>query len=203
MSRTFTILSGDLLRSTELDDAMLHSAFDGLRKATALIEGWHGAPVHFTRNRGDGWQICLPGTAPGLREALALRAGLKCQDRHLDTRIAVASGTAELPGDGDLNRATGPAFTQAGRLLDTLKGADMDHAAGGALSAAYLLAAEISQGWTQAQARAVLPMLAPDPPIHAEIAARHDITRQAVRQALSAAGYPALAKALARIEDTP
>lgn len=203
MSGDVTILSGDLVGSTDLDGPALERAFDGLARAAGDIAGWRGAPVRFTRNRGDGWQICLDPPGPGLREALVMRAGLRRLGRDLETRIAIASGPADLPGSGDLNAASGPAFTASGRLLERLEGPLMGHAAGGALAAATVLADEISAGWTEAQARAVLPMLAPDPPTQAEAAETLGITRQAVRQALVAAGHPALSRALAALEEAP
>ncbi len=43
-------------------------------------------------------------------------------------------------------------------------------------------------------------MLDPEPPTHAAVAARYGITRQAVTQALDAAGYDALATALTLLE---
>lgn len=198
-----TIISGDLVSSTRLKAAGLDEAMAALQSTAAEIEGWYGVPVLFTRNRGDGWQICLPPTSVGLREALAMRAGLKRANRAYDTRLAIATDLARLPEDGNLNEASGPAFTRAGRLLDTLTGAEFDHVDSGALSAAVILAGDLSRGWTQAQARAVLPMLAPEPPTHADIAARYDITRQAIHQALTGASYPALIKAIARTEETP
>ena len=198
MPDTHTILAGDLVASSDLDDS-LPLAVVALEETAVFIERWIGAPVHFTRNRGDGWQISLPPDRPGLREALAFRAGLRRADRRFDTRIAIATGQAEIAGP-DLNAATGAAFTEAGHMLDSLTGAEIDHAGGGALSAVAILASELSRGWTQAQARAVLPMLAPEPPTHAEIAQAYGVTRQAINQALAGAGYPALSRALARIE---
>ena len=56
------------------------------------------------------------------------------------------------------------------------------------------------RGWTPAQARAVLPMLAPDRPTQEQVAEDSGITRQAVRQALVAAGFPALSTALDLLE---
>ncbi|QPM89345.1 MarR family transcriptional regulator [Pseudooceanicola algae] len=201
MTTICTILSGDLVASTDLPPTDIACAFAVLAQTAGEIASWHRAPVHFTRNRGDAWQICLPsGDAPGLREALALRASLRATDKRFETRIALATGAVSLPPDGNLNQASGAGFTAAGRLLDQLKGAGFDHASGDALAAATLLAGEISHHWTPAQARAVLPMLAPDPPTHAEVAAQHGITRQAISLALSGAGFAALSAALERIE---
>lgn len=46
-------------------------------------------------------------------------------------------------------------------------------------------------------------MLAQDAPTHSTVAESLGITRQAVRQALMGAGYPALSEALAEVEGIP
>lgn len=201
----FTILTGDIVDSSDLPAPALTAAFEALGAAAERISGWQGAPTRFTRNRGDGWQVCLSPARPGLREALTMRAALRSLDKTLDTRIAIARGAATLPRDGDLNAATGPAFLQAGHLLDRLEDGTRDsplmaHADGQATGAAVVLADALSRGWTPAQARAVLPMLAPDAPTHDEVARQLGITRQGVRQALVAAGFPALSRALDLLE---
>jgi hypothetical protein len=196
-----TVLAGDLVASTDLTEEGLALALDALRAAATRIEDWHHQPVHFTRNRGDGWQICLPGDDPGIREALALRAALRQHGKAYETRIAIATGPATLPEDGDLNRASGPAFTHAGHLLDLMEGPHFLHWSGGALNSIARLADYISHGWTPAQARAILPMLTPSSaPLQSDVASSLKITRQAVGQALAAAGYDALYAALTDLE---
>lgn len=76
----------------------------------------------------------------------------------------------------------------------------MGHASGGALNALILLADHISQGWTPAQARAIFTMLPPGAGPRRAVAERLGISRQAVDQALHAAGFPAIDAALTQIE---
>ena len=200
MTQTLTVLSGDVVGSTQLSGTDQRRVFEALRDGAGRIADWLGNPVQFTRNRGDGWQICLPGARPGLRAALGMRAALRAEGKTFETRIAIASGPGEIPPNGDLNIATGPVFVAAGRALDALDGPYMVHAGGGALGATVRLADHISAGWTPAQARAVLPMLAPAPPTHAAAARDLGISRQAVDQALNAAGFAALLDALALLD---
>ncbi len=108
-----------------------------------------------------------------------------------------------LPADPnvDLNSAHGPVFSQSGRLLEMLPDQTlMAHSSGGSLDAAFRLADHISRGWTQAQARAMAAMLPPDAGPRRVAADALGISRQAVDQALHAAGFPAIDAALKLIE---
>lgn len=194
------VVTGDIVGSSDLARDRLDRAFNALETGAQAISDWIGTDVHFTRHRGDGWQICLPATIAPLRAALGMRAALRAADRDLRTRMALAVGAAEIPKDGNLNLASGPAFVASGQLLDQLEHAMIAEAAGGASGAATRLGHAISDGWTQAQARAALPMLAPDRPTQDSVADALGISRQAVRQALVAAGMPDLLAALEMLE---
>lgn len=197
------VLTGDLIGSTLLDPQRLEQAFGHLETAAAQIDAWQGFPTLFSRYRGDGWQIMLTRPRLALRAALFLRAALRAAGRDLSTRIAIATGIEPPPISADLNLATGPVFVASGRALDAVAApAQMVLAGGGAPGAAVRLADALSQGWTVAQARAIRPMLAPKPPTRVIVAESLGIRRQAVEQALTAAGYPALSQALAMIEAT-
>ncbi len=193
------VLTGDLIGSTRLPAETLDAAFAALSVLAHEAGRWQGADLRFTRSRGDGWQMCLVRPALALRTALAARASLRAADRRLATRIAIAEGIGD-PGTGDLNTAAGPVFEASGRALDRLDGASMIHAAAGATGAAVRLADEISHGWTQAQAAAMVLFLAPDPPTRAVAGSMLGKSRQAVDQALAAAAFPAISQALDMIE---
>ena len=195
------VLTGDLVASSALSPDRLSMALDALSEAAALLEYWYDAPLHFTRHRGDGWQVCLPVDLSALRAALTFRAALRQVDKTLQTRIAIAEGSVDIPPSGDLNAASGTAFTLSGQTLDAMeKHVTIADARDGALAATAELAHHISDDWTPAQARAVLPMLAPERPTQDEVASALSITRQAVRQALLAAGFPSLSAALHHLE---
>lgn len=195
------VLTGDLIGSSGLAPERIEEAFAVLGSAAERIAAWQGHPTSLSRYRGDGWQIVVMRPRLALRAALVLRAALRAGGRDLSTRIALASGQDRPPHLPDLNLATGPVFVASGRALDTIEApAQMVLAGGGALGAAVRLADALSQGWTQAQARAILPMLAPVPPTRILVAESLGIRRQAVEQALIAADYPALSQALEMIE---
>lgn len=195
------VITGDLIGSTRIAPERVEEAFEILATAAARIDTWQKFPASLSRYRGDGWQIVLARPRLALRAALYLRAALRAAGRDLSTRMAIATGEDQPPRSPDLNLATGPVFVTSGRALDAMMlPAQMTLAEGGALGAAVRLADALSQGWTVAQARAITPMLAPHPPTHALVAETLRISRQAVEQALVAAGYPALSQALTLIE---
>ena len=194
-----TVLTGDLVASSRLSGSALDRALAVVKQASADLGPEIGA-TRFARNRGDGWQIALANPRFQARLALLIRAHLRALGTEFSTRIAIAQGTGSFPDTTDLNAAHGPVFTASGQLLDTLEGARIAYAGGGALGAALRLFDHISQGWTQAQARAMLAMLRLDPPTQTAAAAEIGITRQSLAQALQGAGYEAILDALQMIE---
>lgn len=199
----WTVFTGDLIASSAVSVAERDAALLRISEACSEISQWSGTPnaYGFAVRGGDGWQAAFAETPFALRGALFVLASLKSSDTPTDTRIAVSKGDGALPEDGNPNRAHGPAFTDSGRLLDALPAQRrLDHAAGGAESGVFVLADHIASGWTQAQARALTGMLPPKAGPRKDTAQQLGISRQAVDQALNAAGYPAISTALAALE---
>lgn len=203
MPRPLAVLTGDLIASTDLSAAQFDTAMAALRSAAEQLSGW-GTIRHdtcFTPSRGDGWQIIVRPAELALRAALFLRASLRGHGKDYASRISIATGKADIPADGNLNQASGPAFVASGRGLNILsRWAEMRHADGGGVAAATRLADHISQGWTPTQARVMAEMLPPADVTQEEVARRFGKTQQAVQQALSGAGYAAIGDALELIE---
>lgn len=198
------VLSGDIVDSTSLGATELDDVMRALETASQEMSQWSPSVCDFTRQSGDGWQVALGAVQFDLRAALFLQAIVRRQGKHLRTRIAIAidDGTLADDPERDLNSAHGPAFITSGRLLSSLKGhAHLAHAVGGACHAAIALADHISDGWTQAQARALCELLPPNSGTRAEAAKRLGISRPAVDQALWSAGFPAIEAALTSWED--
>ncbi|MCA1335423.1 hypothetical protein [Pseudooceanicola marinus] len=203
MSQKITVLSGTIEAGAKMDESALAECYEGLGQAARLIRSWQDMPVCFTRIGQYGWQLVLSPARPALREALAMRAGIRQKGRQFDTAIAMVSGPGEIPASRDLGQAEGLAFLTSLGILDGLRGARFGHGDGSELAAVARLVDHVSARWTAAQAKAVLPMLSQDAPTHSTVAESLGITRQAVRQALMGAGYPALSEALAEVEGTP
>lgn len=192
-----TVLTGDIVESTKLDNAALDSAMKALEEAALSIETWGDGPCLFGRSSGDGWQLALGSPKYGLRACLFIQAGLRRLDKSLSTRIALATGDGTLPESQDINGAHGPAFIASGRLLGTISGhIRMMSAETGTGNAALMLADHIAQGWTQAQARSLYEQLPPNAGTRESAAKRLGISRPAVNQALWSGGFTALDAAL-------
>lgn len=204
------VLTGDIVNSTALGEPDLESAIRALEKRTTDLAEWFGAPLNFSRHRGDGWQVALETPRLSLRTALILRATLRSLSKQFDTRIACATGTTSLPLDSNLNNETGPVFVRSGQLLQTItenkttKSIRFANANGGTTHAAFVLADHISQDWTPAQAQAINFALEKQKKYSlTQIAENLGKSRQAVSKAIESAGYPALETALTYIEEKP
>ncbi|HCQ64354.1 MAG TPA: hypothetical protein DIU07_03880 [Rhodobacteraceae bacterium] len=211
--RHIAVLTGDLVGSTGFATADVTRAFTALERIAREMDGWHRAPVHFTRQRGDGWQVVFARPRLALRSALAFRAALRAEDEAFDARQSVAEGAGPDPATltGALNDQVGPMFTASGQGLDAMKSARgidarlffQSEAQCGErqTGAVYVLADHVSRGWTTAQAEAILPLFEPEhEPTYSHIAERLGKSRQAVTKAVRAAGWPAVFLALKLIE---
>lgn len=198
----YAVFTGDLVESSALDQGQLTVSLQGIKTCLQAIWRWEDSPpLGFGIRGGDGWQAALPAPHRALRAALYLRAQMLELPAQSRFALSIAEGT--LPPDGDTNRAHGPAFTTSGRLLEALPKHRLMAVSGpGPGAATFALADHIASGWTQAQARALAPMLAPDPGPRSEVAKRLGISRQAVDQALNSAGFRALSDALDAWENT-
>ncbi len=207
-TKHIAVLTGDIVASTTLGKAALDHAFTTLRSRAADLAVESGGDLHFSRHRGDGWQVVLHTPETALRICLILRASLRALGKAYDSRMACAEGAVTLPIKADLNQEVSLPFITSGQLLQTISQEKslpirIAHAKGGATSAAFALADHISQDWTPAQAQAINLALETQTSYSlTEIAKQLGKSRQAVTKALDAAGYPALELALTNIETT-
>lgn len=201
---TRAVLTGDLVRSTDLTDAALNAARHALLSAMTDIGGWKlnllgSAPDIF---RGDGWQILL--TEPGycLRAAFYIRACLKAQALNWDTRISIGLGKVSHVDRNQTSLSTGEAFLLSGQALDVMPSGTnlvVAMAAGirgwNALSPLGMITSSLIDDWSQKQAMVACLALAPSPLTQAEMAERLGISQQAVSKALAAAKVSLLLQA--------
>lgn len=205
-TKHIAVLTGDIVNSTALGEAKLEQAMSALDKQAQRLSAIYDEPMHFSRHRGDGWQIILTKPEYALRITLSFRATLRTLGKEFDSRIACATGDAELPLEENLNHETGAPFIQSGLLLQVItddKTLRIAHAHGGAISAAFVLADFISQSWTPPQAKAINYALEKEG-YHSltYIAEQIGKSRQAVSKSLDGAGYPSLEIALTSIEES-
>lgn len=200
------VLTGDIIGSTQMSPEELERAFDALSASAEVQAEWHGESLHFTRQRGDGWQVRLARPELALRSALAFRAALRSEGKEFSTFMAVAEGEAGLVPQGrDLNASSEGVFVTSGRILDALKNSAVNmklyHQMSGEMGAVFALADHISQSWTPAQSAAMLLALTPvQQQSQSQIGRTLGKTRQAVSKALDGAGSEAILFSLAEIE---
>ena len=180
---------------------MLLKALEGCAKSQTE---WHGAPLHFTRHRGDGWQVVLARPEMALRSALAFRAALRAEGSEFDTIMGVAIGWVIGKLGPDLNSEVGQVFHDSGEALEVIK-AELDQSLyfhkENNMDAVAVLADAISQDWTPSQAASVLPNLDPSgAPTQTALARTMGKSRQAIKKSLDAAKFYALYLAISKIE---
>ncbi len=117
----YAVLTGDLVRSSELDPIMLHRRLEFLANGYRDLE--KSCPdLSFPRPmdtfRGDSWQLLVSPPSMAFRSTLYLRA--KLAEVKSDTRVGIGIGT--LPENHlDYSPAQGEAYTLSGHALDRLQ----------------------------------------------------------------------------------
>ncbi|MBT8411058.1 MAG: MarR family transcriptional regulator [Octadecabacter sp.] len=197
------VLTGDIVGSTQLTPAQNERVKKALEGAHSDLTGFIDGTIDLYR--GDGWQMSFESHPLPLRFALYIRATLKTADEAFETRIAISEGQAtdKSSFSAQLNTSSSEVFVSSGRCLDDMpRDILMAHALGGALHASTVLLDHISRSWTKAQASAIQWFLLPHVAVTQKDVASHlGISRQAVGQALDAAGYHVIDRALRAIEE--
>lgn len=205
-TRKIAVLTGDIVGSTALGPEKLERAFEALKDCAEMQAEWMGESLHFTRHRGDGWQVALAEPKYALRSALAFRAALRAEGSEFDSYIGMAEGEISAPTGENLNEETAAVFIQSGECLEKTKAILHSalrfgfYAAPGIAAAAIMLD-HISKDWTPAQAAPLLRMLSPtDLPSYTDVAKSLGKSRQSVKKSLDSAGTPAVFTALTVLE---
>ena len=206
MTSTQAVLTGDLIASTQATPRAVNKSMELLEATAAEIATWRISETtavgdtHFTRFRGDGWQILVSVGVYGLRAALFAYATLAARRALPATRIAVGLSTVDNVPGPDLSDAYGAAFEESGRALLRMERGEHLKIAGTGISpllAAFidLLAGQISD-WTAEQAQAMALALPPDAPTQTALATSLGITPQALSYRLAGARWPAIRRVL-------
>jgi hypothetical protein len=188
----YAVLTGDIVKSSDLPDGGLDRIFANLGRAAEKIAAWQGSSVYLTRNRGDGWQIAV-SPAFALRAVFITRAAVRMTDKRFDTRIALALGNGTIPGQ-TLADASGPVFNASGQALEHMpRKRDMVIAGNEGMQAIALrLSEEIIKRWTEAQAEVALYALDPTKPTQDTLATKLNMSQQGIQKHVDASGVEAL-----------
>jgi hypothetical protein len=204
------VLTGDLVGSRQLDARTVESAMDRLRDAADVVGQLAECRTHFTRFRGDGWQIFLDVPGLVLTACVYMTARLRSADLNVETRIAAGLGSVDAMPADSLEAARGDAFTISGHLLDQMPRHQRlalygsRNVSGDLVTdfhTAIFALVEVQIGrWSAPQAEAVALALDPEWLTQADVAARLGISRQAAQKRLSGAGFGALRLAMHAFE---
>lgn len=203
---TIAVLTGDLVNSTGLGPDKVERAFASLRECAETQSSWMETSLHFTRHRGDGWQVVLAEPKFALRSALAFRTALRANGEEFDSYIGIAEGQVKGEIGPDLNRETAMVFTHSGVALEDVKRGKSPVRMGfwrrDLTEAIAVLLDFIYSGWTPVQAEAMLRilMLTKKGRFLSDIAEELGKSRQAVTKSLKSAGYDQVREALALLE---
>lgn len=123
-SRYIAVLSGDIIRSTELSHDMYEKLLYTLHYQLTLICS-RNSKNKFEITRGDSFQVLLEDPENAATYALLIRTSLKSENENYDCRISIAIGH-DVSIRHTISKSTGDAFTLSGRTLndmssDTLK----------------------------------------------------------------------------------
>lgn len=200
------VVTGDLVNSTAAGTDVVNAAMGHISEMAAAIASWpkNGAG-HFTRFRGDGWQLLIPRAALALRALLCIHATLKAAGNLPLSRISAGFGQIDPIAGEDLSGASGSALIASGRALDGLEKARLFAVTGPGTTplhhAIIALAEEQAKRWTPEQAEATAFFLSPAQPTQKSIAEALGISVQAVHARLKGAGAQAMRRAVEAWED--
>ncbi|NIY81116.1 hypothetical protein HCZ23_16765 [Celeribacter sp. HF31] len=203
-TRKIAVLTGDLVNSTGLGPEKVERAFMALEDCAEMQAEWMGGQsLHFTRHRGDGWQVALAEPKYALRSALCFRAALRALGEEFDSYIGIAEGDVEGEIGPDLNEETATVFAQSGEELEDLKTSRhfrMAHHSLQAIDAAIILADSIFQNWTPTQAETMKLAMSPEAMSFSQISEILKKSRQTVTKTLKAASYEHVILALETLD---
>ncbi|WP_321363385.1 hypothetical protein [uncultured Celeribacter sp.] len=206
-TRKIAVLTGDLVNSTGLGPEKVERAFVALEDCAEMQAEWMGGQsLHFTRHRGDGWQVALAEPKYALRSALCFRAALRALGEEFDSYIGIAEGEVVGEIGPDLNEETSSAFLTSGMALDNIKaneGSNYFHYISESLhlTAACKLLGALSNAWTAIQSQTVLLAMTPKHSAsYTQIAEKLGKSRQSVSKAIRATEWPSISAALTMIE---
>ncbi|AWH17792.1 hypothetical protein C1922_11015 [Stenotrophomonas sp. ZAC14D2_NAIMI4_7] len=207
-SDLIAVLSGDLVKSTEMDAATIDGVREVISAAVAEAVQW---PLPYVVGpefyRGDAWQLAVTEPFCFLRLATWIKAHLAASESRARTRIAIGLGAVEALNKRAVSRSLGEAFVLSGRLLESMgRAQDMDVALPAQLRHLDWLTAVVSScdfivsRWTRSQAEVAKMFLAPDAPSQLEAAIALNRHRQAVNRVYRDAGVFALLELITSVE---
>jgi hypothetical protein len=211
--KLYSVLTGDIVKSSRLSPRQLESVRSSLTGAVGVVGRWQQGLVKDKPDffRGDAWQLLLRDTARALRVGVYLRAAVLAKGLA-DTRVSIGLGRVDKVSSGRISLSMGEAFTLSGRGLDnmtqysrmTVAIPEVAGPLSGWMTVVGHLCDSLMGQWTQRQAEVVCVALDPTEPGQDEIAKalKPAISKQAVAKALNGANWYAIREAVRLFETT-
>lgn len=207
-SDLIAVLSGDLVKSTEMDATTIDEVREVISAAVRQAMQWQApcivGPEFY---RGDAWQLAVTQPHGFLRLATWIKAHLAASEWRARTRIAIGLGTVDALNRNAVSRSLGEAFVLSGRLLESMgRAQDMDVALPSQLQDLAWLPAVVSScdfivsRWTRSQAEVAQLFLVPDAPSQLEAANVLNRHRQSVNRVYRDSGVFALLELITATE---
>ncbi len=191
-----TVLTGDLIASTQAGQAAVDGAMEVLEGIATHEAEISGLDIRFARFRGDGWQMYCPDAARVFRLTVLVLANLHSRPALAQTRIAVATGGVSVLPQSGLASASGDVFISSGRELDDMT---TDRLVFFSQTADAKWQRPLfsyldwqSSRWSPQQAEAIALAFRCNPPEPRKSAEELGISRQAFKARLDGAGYEPL-----------
>ncbi len=216
MQGLHAVVTGDIIGSSRLSGSKREKLFKVMTAGSkAVCQVFkEEIPLEIDIFRGDSWQLLVTGPGAALQAALFFRAFIKAgmAPERVDTRLAIAVGTIDLPPDERVSQGDGQAYRLSGRALERLGGhrrmtfdfpSELESGLTRAVQAVILLADVIITRWTPKQAEAVKGVM--QGMNQESIAAGWPggaVSQQAVAQHLARAGWYGMAPGLDFVRDT-
>lgn len=123
--KIYAILTGDIVNSSGLSSDRRYYLYETLQTLSTLVKQKYPREVPFdlAKYRGDGWQLLVSPPKEAFEISLFMRTYIRYQfeQEKLDTRIAIAIGSIDFVPSDNISEGYGDAFTESGKLLDSLK----------------------------------------------------------------------------------
>jgi hypothetical protein len=114
------VVTGDVVQSARLSSQKFKDVQEIIRHASDEVAQFFPdrAPFPIEVFRGDSWQLLITDPTDALRIGLFLRAYLRANAKHVDTRISIGVGPIDTQPAQTVGEGRGEAFRLSGELLD-------------------------------------------------------------------------------------
>lgn len=123
--KMYAVLTGDVVNSSSLSSDRRYYLYEAMQNLSTAVKQKYPREISsdLAKYRGDGWQLLVSPPRDAFEISLFMRTFIRFhfEQEKLDTRIAIAIGNIDFAPDDNISEGYGIAFTESGKLLDSLK----------------------------------------------------------------------------------